>query len=203
MSGLRERKKHQTRQRILAAAARSFVESGFGRATMEEIAASAEVSVGTLYNYFRSKTALQLALFEAETERMYRSGSSVVESPGDDPVAAVVALFDAYLSVVFELDRALLRDAIGAGFSQSALAEGLFGLDVRLMGQLGDLLGRLGAVGALNPRIDTEDAVLLLFGALVAEIAVYVTVESWRPDDVRRQMSRLAATAFMGLAAER
>jgi AcrR family transcriptional regulator len=43
---------------ILAAAARVFGQKGFERATTREIAAAADVSEGTLYNYFDSKVDL-------------------------------------------------------------------------------------------------------------------------------------------------
>ncbi|MEU0479317.1 TetR/AcrR family transcriptional regulator [Streptosporangium sp. NPDC006013] len=53
--GLRERKKRQTRQRIYEVAIGLFVERGFEHVTIAEVAAAAEVSVNTVYNYFQSK----------------------------------------------------------------------------------------------------------------------------------------------------
>jgi AcrR family transcriptional regulator len=58
---LRDRKKAMTRQAILAAADRLFEERGFEGVTVAEIADAANVSVKTLFVYFRSKEDLAFA----------------------------------------------------------------------------------------------------------------------------------------------
>jgi AcrR family transcriptional regulator len=56
-SSRRVRKRHETRGRILAAAAELFAAHGVG-ATMEEIAAAADVAPATVFNYFPTKSAV-------------------------------------------------------------------------------------------------------------------------------------------------
>jgi AcrR family transcriptional regulator len=63
--GIQERKqreKERRRQQIIVAAKRVFVEKGYSRATMENIATEAELSAGTLYLYFRNKSELWATL---------------------------------------------------------------------------------------------------------------------------------------------
>jgi AcrR family transcriptional regulator len=56
--GLRQRKKERTRQAITDAAMRMFLERGFDRVSLLDIAAAASVSVQTVYNYFPTKADL-------------------------------------------------------------------------------------------------------------------------------------------------
>ena len=57
-AGLRERKKELTRQRISAVATDLFLEHGFDRVTVAEVARAANVSTKTVFNYFPRKEDL-------------------------------------------------------------------------------------------------------------------------------------------------
>jgi AcrR family transcriptional regulator len=89
-SGLRERKKEQTR-RLIAETARSlFAERGFERVTVAEIARTAEVSEQTVFNYFPSKEDLvywRLGTFEEELLAAIR------ERPEGEPAVAAFRRF--------------------------------------------------------------------------------------------------------------
>lgn len=56
--GLRERKKRETRQRIADTAMGLFMARGFDNVTVAEVARAADVSVNTVFNYFRTKEDL-------------------------------------------------------------------------------------------------------------------------------------------------
>jgi AcrR family transcriptional regulator len=67
-SGLRERKRQQTRQAIAAAAFDLFAEHGFDRVPVADVARLANVSEATVFNYFPTKEDLiygQLEEFES------------------------------------------------------------------------------------------------------------------------------------------
>jgi AcrR family transcriptional regulator len=56
--GRRERKREETRRAIAESAMRLFVERGFDEVTVAEVAEAADVSVNTVFNYFRTKEEL-------------------------------------------------------------------------------------------------------------------------------------------------
>ena len=75
MTGLRERKKLQTRRHIAETARRLFSERGFERVPVAEVARVADVAETTVFNYFSTKEDLvywQLASFEEELLRAVR-----------------------------------------------------------------------------------------------------------------------------------
>ncbi|MFC9998564.1 TetR/AcrR family transcriptional regulator [Nocardia sp. NPDC127526] len=63
-TGLRERKKQQTRSRIIEVALRLCDKQGFDATTVEQIADAADVSPRTVNRYFDSKEAIVVGLIE-------------------------------------------------------------------------------------------------------------------------------------------
>jgi AcrR family transcriptional regulator len=67
-AALRERQIAARLDQILDAAARLFAERGFHRTTTRDIAEAAQVSEGTLYNYFDNKNDLLFGILERLSE---------------------------------------------------------------------------------------------------------------------------------------
>lgn len=90
-SGLRQRKKAQTRQRIVDAALGLFAQHGFDSVTVEAIANEAEIAPRTFFHYFPTKEDVVLADY---AERLDRLINAVADRPEDeDPWAALRAAF--------------------------------------------------------------------------------------------------------------
>ena len=88
--GLRERKKEQARQAIVAAALRLFDQLGFDRVTVADVAAAANVSEKTIFNYFATKYDLVYDQDEAAEEELLRA---VRERAPQTSVLAAVGTF--------------------------------------------------------------------------------------------------------------
>ncbi|GIE82482.1 TetR family transcriptional regulator [Actinoplanes philippinensis] len=81
--GLRERKKRQTWSALREAGHRLAAERGVENVSVEEIAAAANVSKRTLFNYFDSKEEL---LFGPDPEDPERLAALVRERPAGEPL---------------------------------------------------------------------------------------------------------------------
>jgi AcrR family transcriptional regulator len=85
-TGLRERKKQQTRELIAQTARRLFLERGFDHVPVAEVARAADVSEKTVFNYYTRKEDLvyfQLEAFEEELLAAVRDrapGESVLDA---------------------------------------------------------------------------------------------------------------------------
>ena len=98
MSSLRDRKKQQTRERLIEVARRLFRERGYDGATVELIADEADVSVTTFFRYFDSKEDVFLAWHDEMHERF---AATLQERPEGVPVTA--ALREIVFDVLAEL----------------------------------------------------------------------------------------------------
>ena len=86
MTGLRERKKQQTREAIAETARALFVERGFEAVRVAEIARAADVSEKTVFNYFPTKEDLVFWRLEAFEEEIL--GALRERAPGEPALAA-------------------------------------------------------------------------------------------------------------------
>ena len=66
----RERERAQRERQIVRAAERIFAKKGFQGATIQEIAQEAELSVGTIYNFFESKEKLYSTIITSRLDEM-------------------------------------------------------------------------------------------------------------------------------------
>ena len=86
MPGLRERKRLETRRRIAEAARSLFFERGFDAVTVAAVADRADVSLGTVFNYFPAKEDL---FFAGLQDFEHRLVDAVRErAPGQSALAA-------------------------------------------------------------------------------------------------------------------
>jgi AcrR family transcriptional regulator len=81
VTGLRERKKQETRERILARARELFDERGFAETTIPEIAAAADVSPRTVSSYFPQKEEL---VFPDKDEMLSALSRALDDRPADE-----------------------------------------------------------------------------------------------------------------------
>ena len=201
MTGLRDRKKQEVRHRIIAAAAGLFTESGLDATTMEDIAAAADVSVATVYNYFGSKSALLIAGAEDDTAAMVAAGEAVLANPGPSVVKATQRLNRIYADGLLAWDPKFLRELLGAAFERRGgreLTVELAALDEQLLGQMMALLAHFA--DDLSPGVQPHEAAMQVFSGFVLQLFMFISLDDLSPADVQAQIDRQIELAFTGLA---
>jgi AcrR family transcriptional regulator len=93
--GLRERKKTKTRLAISNVATKMFIERGFDDVTVAEVAAAADVSVATIFNYFETKEEL---FFDREGEGLEAQRRFIRERKVGETITSV--LHRAFLAAI-------------------------------------------------------------------------------------------------------
>jgi AcrR family transcriptional regulator len=98
-TGLRERKRQQTRERLTKVAMELFLKRGFEETTLDDIAAAAEISRRSFFHHFASKEDLVLAWQDASTDFLV---ASITARPADEPM--LLAAENALLSMAQQLE---------------------------------------------------------------------------------------------------
>lgn len=183
-TGLRERKKHRTRETIVTVALELFAERGYPGTTVNDIAEAAEVSKATVFAYFPSKEEIVFADTAPLRAELFHELKQ--RSAGLSAQQTLRAFVAEYLLAPDQ--RELLRERLIAENEQlrnhyrARLAEVEDALAVAIASDLGEpadgLRPRLAAAAVLaalnvakeharlNSRGSTEDAIAVIDEAL-------------------------------------
>jgi len=198
--GLRGRQKQERERRIIKAAERLFARKGYAEVAMEKVAGRAGLAVGTIYNYFPSKSALLLAIVKRETESLLARGREILDDRQLDPVAAVSAFSGIFLDDITRDDRWLWRELFGAAIAEpSTVGRRLFEGDTQLVVQLASLLERWRSDGILASEIEPVPAATVLYGVCFTWMTAYLMNEALNAEMVRGEIRRGTAIVLRGL----
>jgi AcrR family transcriptional regulator len=163
----------RNRERLLTAAAELFRRRGLD-VSMEDIAHEAGVGVGTLYRRFRNRDELIDALFHTRLAEFTEVVRECAAFP--DAWAGIVALLERTLEMQAD-DRGLKHLFHSHSHDRVAVIEAR---DL-ILDEMGAMVKRAQATGALRADIETMDLTLLSFqvGA-IADLTVDQDPGAWR-----------------------
>jgi TetR/AcrR family transcriptional regulator len=174
---------------LLQAAERLFSARPFAEVTLEEIAGSAGVAVGSVYNHFGSKAGLHAALVERalDTDRFYMDLAYV---PGRSPIEQLYAAADEYLAFYVanpEFFRMLAFPDDPGSYPAGReladrLAESVSEQNARMVAAI-----KLGIEAGVIREVDPEDTATVLWAAWNGIISL-----GWRSDSLSRTDKELA-----------
>lgn len=137
----RERKKELTKDNIIECAAALFKEKGFNETSMEEIAEKADISKGTLYNYFEDKEAIVGEYFKSNIADYSEDFKESFKEYKDikNQLEKIIDFMNSLLRSNVELSKAYLSYRTKTIFSDKAFEDsnrsGLEGLILQVIKQ--------------------------------------------------------------------
>jgi AcrR family transcriptional regulator len=187
--GLRERKKAETRQAISAAALELALTHGPGGVTVDDIAAAADVSPRTVFNYFATK---EEAILGVDPERRAEVLARLAERPADEP--PLVSLREAMRSddtagaVSWRARAGLAREHPQL---QSAYVAGFTAME-------DDLTQVLARRLDLDPGIDPRPRLIVAVALSALRVAVQNAIDVDQVDGLNDAVDRAFAYAAAG-----
>ena len=169
---IREQLIEARRNQILDAAATVFAEKGFHRATTKEIAKTAGVSEGTIYNYFASKADLLIGIMTrlAELESLDEELASALQGDARD---FLVAIFRHRMGLIQQNDE-MVQAILPEMLVNPALRERFYQQFVRptttLIEQYIQTRAKLGHIRPLNVPLVVRAVQGMFVGLVVLRI---------------------------------
>lgn len=192
MTGLRARQKADRNRRILEAATTLFREQGYDSARIEDIAEMAEVSVGTLYNYYQNKGDILVATVSMEVTEVLEAGEMIVANPPLDVDQALRALINQYYdhSLVY-LSKEMWRTAMASSIQQpdTPLSKRYTELDQRLCTQVGQLIETLQRRGVVIGSIDARAVGEVFFNNLNMMFIEFCKVDAMPLEELKSRVA--------------
>ncbi len=199
----REQKKQLTFAAIVDAASASFDDIGYDATAMETIAQSCGVSVGTVYNYFGTKSAILAAIVTRQIDEIMGEAGERLDLDAQDPVDALMPVLELYLDQMTGYGSDLLKVLFRAGFdpAHTELLADFVSADERVLVQLGQSLRAMRSRGLLSPKIDADSAAVLVYSIVAVALMVFTSIPGTTPAEVVATCESQLRIAFEGLAA--
>ena len=206
MAGLRAKHKADRHQRIVEAAARLFRTQGYDTVKMEAIAAAAEVSIGTIYNYYKNKGDLLVAIVSMEVHEVLAAGERVIADPPRTAEKAVAKLIANYIEhALVYLSKEMWRQAMAITTQQPDSPSGVAynELDEALARQTAKLIRKLQTLGLVQVGVDAPAIGEMIFNNTNMMFTIFVKQEAMSVATLLARIRRQNRTLVQAIAATR
>jgi len=157
------------RKEILTAAREAFARHGYAATTMEEIAAAADISKGSLYNYFQNKDALfeqVLVAYVLGVEEEVEA-SLAQQSGAAEKIAQLISHWYRRLGGIRDMSRLVLEFWATAAHEEAGRISGtLSDLYARWRDRLAEIIAEGIAGGEFSDECNPSIQAALLLGLL-------------------------------------
>ncbi len=205
MTGLRARHKADRQARILQAAVTLFRRDGYRAARIEDLAQMAEVSPGTVYNYYGTKGDILIATVAMEVEEVLSAGAAIIADPPEGVREAIIDLISVYYDHSLKyLSKEMWRTAMALSIEAPHTANGArySELDRALSAQVVALIAGLQQRGEVAAGLDVQAMGEIVFNNLNAMFMDFVKDAAMTPQALKANVAR-QITALSRLIADK
>jgi AcrR family transcriptional regulator len=184
----RERRIAARKEQILEAAAEVFRTKGYTRATTKEIADAADVSEGTLYNYFSNKRELLIGLVHNFTTDTIEAINEI-QAEGIDDLMLQVMIRRLQMMRKKKLITLFLHEARMDPEIHQYYVEEMLGRFVKDLEERLELLINAGILRPLNPAIAARTIVSAMMGlSIIFDVGDDQVLENISDEDLAKQV---------------
>lgn len=177
--------KHLTRNKILQAATQLFARKGFFDTSVGDISRCAGISQGAMYNHFRSKDDLIVAIVNEETDAALRAYSTPYSGSSFGHLCELIA--SCATKSGSPVDARLWTEMIAEAARNPHVNRAFIDADVTMRGALKSIITQ-GIEKGEFAGIDPEQTSIILFAVLDGLLAR----QAYTPDfDLQKQLSSL------------
>jgi AcrR family transcriptional regulator len=190
----KEREKEQRRNTIVDAAQEVFFQKGIDDATMDDVAAAAELSKGTLYLYFKSKVELLAAIHVRGMELLASQMRPVLETRGNGleilrRMAHVFVQYSVkhpeYFNIGYYIDKLQSTDELSSGHWHEACLR----VNDEMLSLTISAIEKGILDGSISNRFNPQQLALLLWAGVRGIINVYHIKKKHELSDVIAQVN--------------
>lgn len=168
---------------------------------MDQIAADADVSTPSLYNYFGSKDELLAAIIVEDVAEGLARAEKLVAKPPKDARAAYVGLIRIHFQTFDQIERSLLRRFTAHAIGREDRAErDYFGLESQLLVQIEHMTITLHANGSLPGISNAKGVARTVFSIANSEYYFYISDDDADSDSTVKAIAMQLQFALAGLS---
>ncbi len=204
MIKIMEKKRLKTQSAILKSAHILIKKFGFEQTSMQSIAKKAEIATGTLYNYYPSKSALLIAIFDELTQELTSQFPKRSTKPFSEKSAKsdLENLMRHFCKFIYLFPKPIMRHLIGQMFmlELEEISE-LISLDMQIIGAIMPILADMQSANYLENEIDIEQVAILIYGSSTMQHQAYISIPNMSKQKLEQNISDQLEIIMYGIIA--
>lgn len=189
MATLRERKKNDRRQRMQNSALALFGKQGFTKTTIAQIAEKADLGVGTVYNYYKSKEEILFSIIQDHSGEYISKLEKIINAADKNISESVAAFLGVYLESFSIYNKTIWRELIATGLSTNqAVMPFVDKVDFVYLNKFTELLDKFKRRKIIRINVESPEIVSIIHNILIANVLRYLSNEKMALADLKKNV---------------